>query len=577
MSITLQGIGIGGGIAIGQAHVLSKTNLEIAYYQVAPADLPAEVARYEEAIRRTRKEMEMLWGSIPDNAPTELGAFLSLHIMLLNDHALSKDPIALIEREHCNAEWALKRQLDELLAQFEDIEEEYLRERRTDVKQVAERIFKALAGHDGLLHPPADPEQGHNSILVAHDLSPADMVLFKDSRYLAFITDAGGPTSHTAILARSLDLPSVLALRHARELIREDETIIVDGIHGVVIVAPDAQTLSEYLERQRLWRHEQKALQDIRTRPAITQDGHSVELFANIELPEDTQHALENGADGIGLFRSEFLFLREDDLPTEDEQFEAYRGVAQMLEGRPVIIRTLDLGKDKIPKWHEVSDAPNPALGQTGIRLCLAEPQVFRTQLRAILRASVYGNIKLLLPMLSQIHEVRQTRRHLEEIKAQLREENVPFAENIQLGGMIEVPAAAVAVAQFLNYLDFISIGTNDLIQYSLAVDRNDDEVSHLYDPLHPAVLQLVSHVVSTADRMGKPVSMCGEMAGDPQLSRLLLGLGLRRYSMLPIQLLKVKQQLLSVDLSKIRPIVERILAAEDAEQMRAMLAEINR
>ena len=573
MSISLQGIGIGGGIAIGPAHVLSRTNVEIAFYTVPEDRVPAEMARFEEAIRRTRKELEMLWGSIPENAPTELGAFLSLHIMLLNDHALAKDPLTLIQKEHCNAEWALKRQLDVLLAQFNEIEEEYLRERSQDVKQVAERIFKALAGQDALPRP---AEHGRACILVAHDLSPADMVLFKDTQYLAFITDVGGPTSHTAILARSLDLPSVLALRHARELIRQDETIIVDGINGVVIVDPDEATLAEYQARQRVWRDEQIALRDIRSSRTVTLDGQEVELFANIELPDDTDTAIDNGANGIGLFRSEFLFLKEEDLPTEDEQFEAYRSVVERLAGQPVIIRTVDLGKDKIPKWHEESEAPNPALGLTGLRLCLAEPQVFRTQLRAILRASAFGQIKLLLPMLSQIGEIRQTRRHLDEVKAQLREEKIAFDENIELGGMIEVPAAAVGVAQFLKHLDFISIGTNDLIQYSLAVDRNDDAVSHLYDPLHPAVLQLIAHIVGTADRMGKPVAMCGEMAGDPQLSRLLLGLGLRRYSMLPIQLLKVKRQLLTADLSKVRPIVELMLAAEDSEQMRDLLVELN-
>jgi phosphoenolpyruvate-protein phosphotransferase (PTS system enzyme I) len=344
----------------------------------------------------------------------------------------------------------------------------------------------------------------------------------------------------------------------------------------VVIVDPDEATLAEYQARQRVWRDEQTALRDIRSSRTVTLDGQEVELFANIELPDDTDTALDNGANGIGLFRSEFLFLKEEDLPTEDEQFEAYRSVVERLAGQPVIIRTVDLGKDKIPKWHEESEAPNPALGLTGLRLCLAEPQVFRTQLRAILRASAFGQIKLLLPMLSQIGEIRQTRRHLEEVKAQLREEKIAFDENIELGGMIEVPAAAVGVAQFLKHLDFISIGTNDLIQYSLAVDRNDDAVSHLYDPLHPAVLQLIAHIVGTADRMGKPVAMCGEMAGDPQLSRLLLGLGLRRYSMLPIQLLKVKRQLLTADLSKVRPIVELMLAAEDSEQMRDLLIELN-
>lgn len=573
--LTLQGIGIGGGIAIGHARVMTRTDIEVLHFRIAPDEVQGEIRRFEEAIRQTRKELETLWSSIPENAPTELGAFLSLHIMLLNDHTLSKEPIALIENQYCNAEWALQQQLDVLLTQFDEIEDDYLRERRADVVQVVERVQKALAGHESTANAYGDGAK--NNILVAHDLSPADMVLFKDCNHLAFITDLGGPTSHTAILARSLDLPSVLALRHARSLIREGELLIVDGVNGVVIVNPDEHTLAEYHLRSEEWLGKQRALLDIRTRRPITRDGIELELFANIELPDDTVDALEYGADGIGLFRSEFLFLREDELPTEDEQFEAYRRVIQALEGRPVIIRTLDLGKDKIAKWQNQDESANPALGLTGIRLCLAEAQIFRTQLRAILRASAYGQVKLLLPMLSQIAEVRATQRHIEEVKAQLREENTPFAEQIALGGMIEVPAAAVAIAKFLGHLDFVSIGTNDLIQYTMAIDRNDDTVSHLHDPLHPAVLHLIGHVIATADRMGKPVALCGEMAGDPTLSRLLLGLGLRRYSMLPIQLLKVKQQLLTTDLATVRPLVERMLAAEESEQMRDLILELNR
>lgn len=573
--LTLQGIGIGGGIAIGHARVVTRATIEVAQFRISQDKIQAEILRFEEAIRKTRKELETLWSSIPENAPAELGAFLSLHIMLLNDHTLSREPISLIESQHCNAEWALQQQLEVLLAQFDEIEDEYLRERRADVVQVAERVQKALAGHDTPLH--LCGEGSEHSILVAHDLSPTDMVLFKDCHYLAFITDQGGPTSHTAILARSLDLPSVLALRNARSLIREGELLIVDGINGVVIVNPDENTLAEYHQRNEEWQGKQRALLDIRTRPARTRDDIPLDLLANIELPEDTNDALEYGATGIGLFRSEFLFLKEDELPTEDEQFEAYRRVLQLMEGKPVTIRTLDLGKDKIAKWQNQGESPNPALGLTGIRLCLAETQIFRTQLRAILRASHYGQVKLLLPMLSQISEIRATLRHIEEVKAQLREENIPFAQKIELGGMIEVPATAIAVAKFLGHLDFISIGTNDLIQYTMAIDRNDDSVSHLYDPLHPAVLQLIGMVIATADRMGKPVSMCGEMAGDPTLSRLLLGLGLRNYSMLPIQLLKVKQQLLTTDLATVRPLVERMLAAEESEQMRDLLSELNR
>ncbi|KAF0814718.1 Phosphoenolpyruvate-protein phosphotransferase [Andreprevotia sp. IGB-42] len=574
MSISLHGIGIGGGIAIGRAHLVSQADIEIDHYMLHDADVPAEQVRYDAAIRHARQELEQLWGSIPENAPTELGAFLSLHIMLLNDHTLSRDPRDLIAEQKCNAEWALQQQLDSLLAQFDEIEEEYLRERRADVIQVADRIFKALAGHDALAPLPV-PNAG-DGILVAHDLSPADMVLFKDSQYVAFITDVGGPTSHTAILARSLDLPSVLALRHARAMIRDGETIIVDGVNGMVIVDPDEGILAEYRARQDQWQVKKDALQGILKKKAVTRDGTEIELFANIELPDDSEQALGNGAAGIGLFRSEFLFLKEDDLPTEEEQFEAYKQVAEAMGKKPIIIRTIDLGKDKIPKWQEEVETPNPALGLTGIRLCLAEPQLFRTQLRALLRASAFGKIKLLIPMLSHVGEIRQIRRHLDEVAAQLAEEGIAFDTQIELGGMIEVPAAAVTVASFLAQLDFVSIGTNDLIQYTLAVDRNDDAVNHLYDPLHPAVISLLGHVIDTANRMEKPVSMCGEMAGDPALTRLLLGLGLRRFSMLPAQLLKVKQQVLSTDLDKIRDLIDAMRNSADADELRNLLAQLN-
>ncbi|TJZ79154.1 phosphoenolpyruvate--protein phosphotransferase [Chitiniphilus eburneus] len=572
MGITLHGIGIGGGVAIGHAHVISHNEIEIAHYGIAEEDVPQEISRFDAAIRLARQELETLWGSIPEHAPAELGAFLSLHIMLLNDHTLTAEPHLIIEAQRCNAEWALKQQLDILLAQFDEIEEEYLRERRSDVIQVTDRIFKALAGHH--IQPPAPSRP--DSILVAHDLSPADMVLFKDTHYFAFITDVGGPTSHTAILARSLDLPAVLALRHAQALIREDELIIVDGINGVVIVDPDEQVLVEYRARQSDWQASQRALQDIRYAHPVTRDGVEIELLANIELPDDTALALAQGAAGIGLFRSEFLFLRdEDDLPTEDEQFDAYRQVAESMQGHAVVIRTIDLGKDKIPKWQEESDSPNPALGLTGIRLCMAETQLFRTQLRALLRASAYGKIKLLVPMLSNLNEVRQTRRHLEEIKEQLAAEGLPFDAEIELGGMIEVPAAALTVGAFLKQLDFVSIGTNDLIQYTLAVDRNDDAVSYLHDPLHPAVIHLLHHVITTADRIGKPVAMCGEMAGDPQLTTLLLALGLRRFSMLPAQLLKVKRRILDADLERLQQAVPALLLAEDANAVRTLLADL--
>ncbi len=574
MTITLHGIGVAGGIAIGHAHLVSQDTIDVLHYVLPASEVASEVARFDAAIRTTRKQLEMLWGSIPDNAPTELGAFLSLHIMLLNDHTLSREPRQIIETQRCNAEWALKQQQEALLAQFDEIEEEYLRERRNDVIQVVDRIFKALAGKPIDANLPK--ESNKDNILVAHDLSPADMVLFKSSDFAGFITDVGGSTSHTAIVARSLDMPSVLALHHARHLIHDGELLIVDGQRGVVIIDPSPVILAEYRKRVQQWQLEKRRLRSIKTTAARTLDGLEIDLSANIELPQDVDDVKANGAAGVGLFRSEFLFLSRESLPTEDEQFEAYRSVASQLEGQPVVIRTLDLGADKIARWAEADTAPNPALGLCGIRLCLAEPQLFRTQLRALLRASHYGHIKLLLPMITSTSEIIQTRHHLIHCMAELREEGLPFDENIALGGMIETPAAALTVPTLIKQLDFLSICTNDLIQYTLAIDRSDDSVASLYDPLHPAVLHLIHTTLKAAEKASTPVSVCGEMAGDVNLTRLLLGLGLRRFSMHPSHVLAVKQQVLRTDVSLIQTQVNKMLKLDDPDKLRNALAALN-
>uniref|UniRef100_UPI0018EAAD7E phosphoenolpyruvate--protein phosphotransferase n=1 Tax=Aquitalea sp. ASV15 TaxID=2795104 RepID=UPI0018EAAD7E len=454
------------------------------------------------------------------------------------------------------------------------IEEDYLRERKNDVLQVVERIFKNLDGHAPQLPAPGDLLD--DTILVAHDLSPADMVYFKDSNFAAFVTDVGGATSHTAILGRSLDLPSVIALHHARELIREEEQIIVDGQQGVLIVNPDELVLSEYRRRQRAWRDAKRKLSSIRKSDAKTKDGTVIELLANIELPQDVEVVKGSGAVGVGLFRSEFLFLGRDTLPTEDEQFEAYRKVAEDMKGLPVTIRTMDLGADKNPKWlnHDVAD--NPALGLTGIRLCLAEPLMFRAQLRALLRASHYGKVKILFPMLNSLGELKQSIAQLDYAKQELHEEGLPFDEKVEVGAMIEIPSAALVVGSFIKHVDFLSIGTNDLIQYTLAIDRNDDSVSHLYDPVHPAVLKLILHTIRTGIKGGVPVSVCGEMAGDPRLTRLLLGMGLRRFSMHPASLLAVKRMVLNTHLDDIAPIAGRMLRSEDPDKIADLLQLLN-
>ena len=481
----------------------------------------------------------------------------------------------MIAEQRCNAEWALTQQMGVLIEQFDLIEDAYLRERKADVVQVVERLLKVLLGKPGAVRPANAEEQ---TVLVAHDLSPADIIQFKGHHFAAFLTDLGGVTSHTAIVARSLNVPAVVATHNARALIRDDELVIVDGARNVVIVNPDGAVLHEYQLKQGEFALEQKKLQRLTTTRAATLDGQHVELLANIELPEDLERAVEAGAAGVGLFRSEFLFLNRDELPSEDEQFEAYRQVAAGMDGKPVTIRTFDLGADKHKQGVDGLSrvAPNPALGLRAVRFCLAEPRLFHTQLRAILRASHYGNVKILIPMIVSAAEVDQTLTMIARAKESLREQGVPFDAGIEVGGMIEIPAAVLAIGMFMSRLDFLSIGTNDLIQYTLAVDRGDDAVSHLYDPLHPAVVKLVAMAISSAVKGGVPVAVCGEMAGEVQMTRLLLGMGLRNFSMHPAYLLSVKQRVLTTDVTKITPLVERMRRSDDPNKLAQLLAKLN-
>jgi phosphoenolpyruvate-protein phosphotransferase (PTS system enzyme I) len=578
MSFTLHGLGVSGGIAIGHVHLITSASLEVDHYQIPAEFIAKEVKRFDKAVKQVRTELDALEAEVTSTtkgeASADMAAFVTVHRMILDDPSFTEAPRDVIRSESCNAEWALKLQLDEILAHFAEVQDEYLRERRTDVRQVAERIVAALSGQISEV-PEKVRERAEDTILVAHDLSPADVILFKDHQVAAFVTDVGGSTSHTAILARSLAIPAIVALHTARELVREDELIIVDGTQGVVIVDPEQTVLAEYRLKQHQWKLEQQKLSRIKTASAETLDGTVVELHANIELPSDLPAVKQSGATGIGLFRTEFLFMNRKDSPTEDEQFAAYRAVAEGMRGQPVVIRTLDIGADKtLESPDEV--VSHSALGLRAIRYCLAEPQLFNTQLRAILRASRYGDVRILIPMLVSTNELKQTIAALDIAKAQLKSEGKKFNDKIQVGGMIEIPAAAIALPMFLKALDFISIGTNDLIQYTLAIDRTDDAVAHLYDPLHPAILLLVSSVIRQANAAGVPVTVCGEMAGDVELTRLLLGMGLRDFSMHPANILTVKQRVLMSNLPDIEPGVGRILKADDPDKLRTMLDKLN-
>ena len=567
-SFTLHGIPVSRGIAIGRAHLLRPAARDVKHYLVAEERLEAEVQRLSSAIERVNEELQSLRRELPVDAPPELAAFIDVHALILSDPIVSEEPLRMIRSRHYNAEWALLSQIDALSAQFDEIEDPYLRERKNDIRQVGERVLKVLIGSaQSFPSVPLVSADQHvpQMIVVAHDISPADMLQFRDRTFVGFVTDLGGQNSHTAIVARSLDIPAAVGMANASQLINDDDWVIIDGDAGTVIVDPAAIVLEQYREMQAQLLRERKKLGKLKKTPAITRDGTFIHLLANIELPDDCAGALDSGAAGVGLFRSEFLFMGHSGqaarMPSEDEQFESYRKAVIAMKGRPVTIRTLDVGADK-PFDKDEETALNPALGLRAIRYCLSEPQLFLTQLRAILRASAYGPINLLIPMLAHAFEIDQTLSMIEQAKQQLRDGKKKFDQEIKVGAMIEIPAAALTLPLFIKRLDFLSIGTNDLIQYTLAIDRVDHEVAHLYNPLHPAVLQLLSMTISTGAKAGVPVAVCGEIAGDTKLTRLLLGMGLREFSMHPAQLLSVKQEILSSDLSLLEPAARKVLKA---------------
>lgn len=575
--MVLHGYAAGKGIAIGRAHLVVRGISELPQYHLPESELAGEVARFDAAVKATRKQLEQLRSAIPENAPAELGAFISLHLMLLGDVTLSREPADILQEQAINAEWALKIQTDRLSQQFDEIDDEYLRQRKQDMLQVVERIQKNLAGQSTELN--LDANLLDDTILIAHDLSAADTLFFKDQRIEGFVTDIGGPTSHTAILGRSLNIPSVIGVGNARQLISEHEWVIVDGIQGVLIIDPDELVLAEYRLRLKHYRSRLRALNKIKKTAAATLDGEEIELFANIESADDVKALHNIGADGVGLLRTEFAYLNRDSLPEEEELYQLYSDIAKKLKGKPLTIRTVDLGVDKNPRWFGTGGTPNgslnPALGLTGIRLCHAEPVMFRTQMRAVLRASVHGKLRIMFPMISSLSELKQSLTHLDTARKQLAERQEAFGE-LEVGCMIEIPSAALTVSSLLKWVDFVSVGTNDLIQYTLSVDRSDDAVSYLYQPAHPAIIRLLAHIIRTANRMGKGVSVCGEMAGDTKYTRMLLGLGLRKFSMNINNLLDVKDVVLHSHTERLENEMAKLLRNEDPDKMDALLKKLN-
>ena len=580
MSFTLHGIPVSRGIAIGRAYLIAPAALDVDHYLIGPAQIEGEIERFRTAQQRVHTELDALRADLAADAPSEMGAFINVHSMILNDAMLVQETIDLVRTRRYNIEWALTEQLERLSRHFDDIEDEYLRERKADIEQVVERVLKALAGASTSTLGDAVHGACNEMIVVAHDIAPADMLQFKTQTFQGFVTDLGGRTSHTAIVARSLGIPATVGVQHASALIRQDDLIIVDGDHGIVIVDPAPIVLEEYSYRQSEKALEQRKLQRLKFSPTQTLCGTKIELCANIELPDDAHAALEAGATGVGLFRTEFLFMNhKQHLPQEEEQFDAYRRAVEGMNGLPVTIRTIDVGADKpldsMGGGDGYETAANPALGLRAIRWSLSEPQMFLTQLRAILRASAFGQVKILIPMLAHAQEIDQTLDLIREAKRQLDDAGLVYDPNVRVGAMIEIPAAAIALPLFLKRLDFLSIGTNDLIQYTLAIDRADNAVAHLYDPLHPAVLHLIALTLREAKRAGVPVSVCGEMAGDPTLTRLLLGMGLTEFSMHPSQLLVVKQEVLRANLKALEKPVADVLASFEPEEVQAALRRL--
>jgi phosphotransferase system enzyme I (PtsI) len=561
MGLVLNGISVSRGIAIGQAYLLQHDDLEVREYTIPKHLIKVEINRFKTAIAKAKQQLKEIRNRIPVNTPTEITSFIDAHILMLEDAALSEAPTNIIKTRQCNAEWAMKLQRDALVSVFDAMGDPYLRTRKDDVDHVVKRIQTYLINQSDQPHGTPD-QRLKDSIVVADDLSPADMMLMQHQGVAAFVTDFGGPNSHTAILARSLGMPAVVGIHHIRGYLQQNETLVLDGLRGIVLADPEPRELDYFRQRKRTEKLRLAGLKKLKEQPAVTSDGQKVSLLANVELPEDILAIKRVAAAGIGLYRTEMLFMNREALPDEEEQFRAYLKIVRAMKGAPVTIRTLDLGADKQLDGRRQGGnmATNPALGLRAIRWCLKDPALFSPQIRAILRASGHGPVRMMIPMLSTIPELLQVLHMVEEEKKSLRKRGIRFNKKMPIGGMVEIPAAALAADAFARHLDFLSIGTNDLIQYTLAVDRLDEEVNYLYDPLHPAILQLISMTIIAGRKANIPIAMCGEMAGDARYTRLLLGLGLREFSMLPTTLLEVKRIIKTSDASVLARQARKVL-----------------
>lgn len=572
-NLTLRGVAASPGIAIGMARVTDRSRVAVAEQEIDPAAMPAEIARFRHAVDRVREELQSLKAQLEMEKGPEHLYVLDTHLLILDDAMLLEQTLDNIHSGGINAEWALKKTLIRYREFFNGIEDEYLRERASDVEIVGERILRQMAG---VLQEPVHDFSG-KAVVVAHDLSPADVLQIDKSKVIGFVTDLGGKTSHSAILARALEIPAVVGLELATASISSGDSIIIDGSSGAVVINPDDATFREYLHRKQYYEYCERELAKLRDLPAETVDGHRIVLKGNVEFVEEVPSLQGHGGDGVGLYRTEMLFMNRSELPDEEEQFSTYAAMVKAVAPASVSIRSLDVGGDKFVSDLNLDDELNPALGLRAIRLSLRNVETFRPQLRAILRASAFGQAKIFFPMISGVAEIREVKRILRSVMDELRGEGIPFDENIKLGVMIEVPSAVLTADLLAEEVDFFSIGTNDLIQYTLAIDRTNEHLSHLYEPLHPAILRSLKLVVDAAHAAGIDACICGEMAGEPAYLPILLGLGFDELSMSPPSIPRVKRILRRCSLAGARALVDRVLRLHTAEQVDAMLrAEIS-